>query len=770
MQITKRMKLTSVMSTVALLASLMTPLVVDAAATVSVVGAQAVSMSATSDDYKSLGQLKIEVPITDIKTGDFFIVRLPADFKLNIPAATDDTVDIAAATITMPDGTTARLMQTVSPSDPWNDEVSEHLAVYQTHSNEMKVVVKNADKAPNGGSDANTIIKINLGSVYVPGSSAGKIEAIIETQPGSAFTNEKVTLATKGTGIVDVSVDSVKTIPESGEAALDTIRFKEDSPGALTTGSRLKLTLPSGFEWKENEYPLHFIYGDNDAVAKLSATRGADRRELEIQVPVTTNAASYFTLKDAVITVGDDKLAAYGAISVELSGTSKMSEKSLVVGKYVKYEATIRVGEVKNVLAGRAGAADPEHTEIGQLVIEEQAPGSLRAGGSIRVRLDNRVKWAVDSDRKLVQAPRLNTFLSDLQGLELAEWELVDDQTILTSVKTTSQGTKGGKLVLEKGLVDVAADATSADVSATISGNAGASGNAGVIANVVAPLRLSVPDATLKPVQAGVQDRTISDLIVEEQLAGAIDSAGRDSFIRLTFPAGVRPNMPDSDQIQIDGDLALDTANPIIDKDEYGRWYLQLATLAASSKPSTITFSGLKVTADRTVAEGEMRIELGGSMIQTGGAITNSFPQTDTVGSIGVANVVVPTNGTIMNSVSFVIGSNSYMVNDVAKKIDVAPFIDKHGRTLVPVRAVAEAFDAVVGWDPQDGKVTILKGGKAISVIVGSYVMNVNGVFIQNDSPAINKNGRVFLPVRVIAEAFGAKVNWDPQTETIYLN
>ena len=99
--------------------------------------------------------------------------------------------------------------------------------------------------------------------------------------------------------------------------------------------------------------------------------------------------------------------------------------------------------------------------------------------------------------------------------------------------------------------------------------------------------------------------------------------------------------------------------------------------------------------------------------------------------------------------------------------MDSEPFIDKNGRTLMPVRAVAEAFDAIVGPGPEERRVSILKGGTALSITVGSYVMNVNGVFVQNDSPAINKNGRVYIPLRVIAEALGAKINWDAQTETI---
>ncbi|MEW9667961.1 copper amine oxidase N-terminal domain-containing protein [Ammoniphilus sp. 3BR4] len=53
-----------------------------------------------------------------------------------------------------------------------------------------------------------------------------------------------------------------------------------------------------------------------------------------------------------------------------------------------------------------------------------------------------------------------------------------------------------------------------------------------------------------------------------------------------------------------------------------------------------------------------------------------------------------------MKSAVFVSGSASYTVNGEQKTSDAAPFIDKNGRTQLPVRAVAEAFGALVGWDP----------------------------------------------------------------------
>ncbi|MEW9667959.1 hypothetical protein [Ammoniphilus sp. 3BR4] len=134
----------SVLSVAALLAGLAAP-VANAATSVNVIGVKAVNVSATSTDYKDLGDVKIKVTVADLNNEDFFFLRLPSGFKLNIPAATDRKTDIAGAKVTKPDGSTKPLIEVVV-SDPWNDGAVNHLSVYQTNENELKVVVKNAAK------------------------------------------------------------------------------------------------------------------------------------------------------------------------------------------------------------------------------------------------------------------------------------------------------------------------------------------------------------------------------------------------------------------------------------------------------------------------------------------------------------------------------------------------------------------------------------------------------------------------------------------------
>jgi len=120
-------------------------------------------------------------------------------------------------------------------------------------------------------------------------------------------------------------------------------------------------------------------------------------------------------------------------------------------------------------------------------------------------------------------------------------------------------------------------------------------------------------------------------------------------------------------------------------------------------------------------------------------------------------------------SVTMFIGAKGYVQDGAGKTADLAPFIES-GRTFVPVRFLAEAFDAVADWTPKVGAVevvTLTRDDITITINIGSYVVNVvkDGVAstVTSDVAAYIKDGRTVLPFRVIAEAFGAEVDYGPK-------
>jgi len=112
------------------------------------------------------------------------------------------------------------------------------------------------------------------------------------------------------------------------------------------------------------------------------------------------------------------------------------------------------------------------------------------------------------------------------------------------------------------------------------------------------------------------------------------------------------------------------------------------------------------------------------------------------------------------------IGSKQMDVNVDTYELDVAPYI-KEGYTMVPLRFVAEAFGAKVGWDDATKTVTIDFAGHSIKVAIGSTEAVVDGETVTMPLPAEIVNSRTMVPVRFISEAFGFTVKWDDNTKVI---
>ncbi len=112
------------------------------------------------------------------------------------------------------------------------------------------------------------------------------------------------------------------------------------------------------------------------------------------------------------------------------------------------------------------------------------------------------------------------------------------------------------------------------------------------------------------------------------------------------------------------------------------------------------------------------------------------------------------------------IGSCYVTVNGDTFQNDVAPQI-VNNRTVLPIRVVAEALGADVDWDAERQKVTITKGDTVIELFIGKYAALVNGEPVQlNAAPFIDVS-RTYLPVRFVSEYLGAIVDWNADTRTV---
>jgi hypothetical protein len=101
---------------------------------------------------------------------------------------------------------------------------------------------------------------------------------------------------------------------------------------------------------------------------------------------------------------------------------------------------------------------------------------------------------------------------------------------------------------------------------------------------------------------------------------------------------------------------------------------------------------------------------------------------------------------------------------------DAEPFIDASSRTMVPLRAVAEALGLTVTWDGQAREAVFTDGTRTIAFPIGSTeARRGDGGTVAMDTAAVIVGGRTYAPIRYLAEYFGYQVGWDGRTKTVLL-
>lgn len=112
-----------------------------------------------------------------------------------------------------------------------------------------------------------------------------------------------------------------------------------------------------------------------------------------------------------------------------------------------------------------------------------------------------------------------------------------------------------------------------------------------------------------------------------------------------------------------------------------------------------------------------------------------------------------------LTTISMQIGNNGVVLNNENKILDAAPLISQN-RTMVPLRFIAEAFGADVSWAQDTKTVTIVIDGKVLT-------MRINQDLEGFGAAPIISNGRTMVPIRYISEELGANVIWVPSTRTV---
>lgn len=89
-------------------------------------------------------------------------------------------------------------------------------------------------------------------------------------------------------------------------------------------------------------------------------------------------------------------------------------------------------------------------------------------------------------------------------------------------------------------------------------------------------------------------------------------------------------------------------------------------------------------------------------------------------------------------------------------------------RVLVPFRAVFEEMGATVNWDADTKLCEADYNSASVGIKIGETTVTLDdGATVESDVPAQIINGRTMVPLRILSESIGAKVDWDGNTKTV---
>ncbi|WP_458412890.1 copper amine oxidase N-terminal domain-containing protein [Schinkia sp. CFF1] len=585
------------------------------------------------------------------------------------------------------------------------------------------------------------------GSVSVPmffevDGAEGELKVTLDAK-GSSLTSGQYTFAVVSNGDTATTVSEVKTIGDGD--AIGTIRIDELALGAMEAG-KVTLTLPTNFKWTGTPAA---------SFGKAEVDPNNDRK-----VTITVDAADLSTTKlntlyISGLAIDADKDAAYGDIEVQVSGDG-ITDQDIVVAKYADYSSALSLeDEVPTLVAGRDNT-DKDDLETAEILIKEDVAGSWLANRDVQIEFPSWVKVVgVDvTGVKNFKDADAEATLQDAFNKEVAKG---DSNEIELSSLPAGDGKREMKV---KFYVSTKADAQG-DITAKFSGKAGINGDL-VVAKAVAPVSVDIAKANVK---TGIKNQAIGDITVTEAAKGALVQDGK---VELRLTDGVKFSEKPEVKV-VEGNLDIDE-----DSISYDNGVLSFTIDSESTRASKIQISGVKLDLDRAVPQGDIDVEVGGNALvqnadldknMTSGEFDKNY-----VVKKAIATVVTPADGNArVGEVVFKVGQTTYTEAGVEKTMDVAPFIEA-SRTYLPVRFVAKSVGVEgsnILFDEATRQVTIIKGDRIAQLTIGSNILTVNGAQIKMDTKAQVVNGRTVLPLRAVATALGAQVDWNEANQTV---
>jgi hypothetical protein len=577
-------------------------------------------------------------------------------------------------------------------------------------------------------------VKIDGTGTFVKNATIALTDAEVSDKLLSASFDSEV-INVEGTGEIGkiTLTEAVKGVLNSDDADLRTVTIK------LPHSSDVDFVSATGITFKGGR-------GLAGTTINATVTLQDDDKELLVVFDKTnvTDSLGYVEIEGIKVQSENTREdLSEGEISVTVEGEG-LDDTTGVVAEVKDYGVTFKADEVVTLQAGK------EEEEV-TVVVEELAASTLNNRDDIYFEVDDdaeiiagSVKVVQDSDNADVTVKEELDDDGKVEGftVDLTNIDQDDENRIEIKFEVKADLDKTGE-------INITAESRSFDEDMSIK-----------IADVVAPVTVEVEAATVK---VGLKEQEGGVLTIKELEAGMLEDGGQ---IVLQF---------DENGIEFDNDdLVIETTSTLkVEVDDVDGDTVILKVTKPSKEAATLTISGFSLNVDRTVPEGSVDLEIGGSALADANTTAKPMEQTITVEDfikVGTKNTEEVNEAGQAVEAGFKIGATTYYVNGEQKMMDAAPYVSKKNRTMMPVRYVAEAIgitsNNIMYSKDNGGTVTIIAGNRVIQLVKDSNKAIMNGVTIAMDEAVTIKDGRTYIPVGEIARLLGMNVAWDNASKT----
>jgi hypothetical protein len=570
--------------------------------------------------------------------------------------------------------------------------------------------------------------------------------------------SEDCLIGQKGGTEVTVKAGAPKTIQVGSGQKLAKVTFTENVKGAFDEGDKIVMTLPSKVKWDMTEGTV--LKGNYGLEATIDDIDG-DELTLLITGESTTFEDKFSITGVVKVFPGIDD----GDVEVDIESNTdaNFDDTTLVLAVVGDSDLTFDVDDTSDDVIYPASY----DKELDFFSID--AATDFAEGDQITLTLSEGLRWYEED--------------FDVANVEVLGF-YDDNESVWLEV--TADGVD--KLKFDGLHVAALPDAPLGDITITV----GEDYNGEFVIGAVEAQAEVTADSPV--VQTGEVTVEAGDITIVETGKKVFNEGGSYSyskdaeeeydeyyFLTLTLPAGVE--WADEPTVTINGkEVDVDFINANFYGDEYD-WFFRNDDRTLSiifdeddfrtSRIDSIVISDILYDLDTRLKESEITVEVGGSLVNyllgAGDYIVKDLEEDYAPDPVfEVVNAIAEEEG--QADTVFTIGSTTYTMNGVEYTMGIAPYISGD-RTYLPIRYVAYAMgvaEANVLWDQANQTVTLLKGDKVVQLKVGSTTMLVNGAAVTMDAAPQNVDpGYVCLPIRFVAQAFGANISWDAATQQV---